>query len=55
MVERRWAMTTAVRPWSAPSTARWRRASVSLSTFAVASSRIRMSGSRYRARANAMS
>ena len=55
IVDRRWAMTSDVRPRMTSSSARCSRASVSESTLAVASSRTRSGASRYIARANARS
>ena len=51
MVESRWAMTMAVRPRSSTFSASWMRASVSVSTEDVASSRTSTRGSWARARA----
>ena len=44
IVERRWAMMSVVRPMLSWSNARWMRASVTLSSAEVASSRMRMGG-----------
>ena len=55
IVERRWAMTIAVRPWSRRSRPFSIVFSVRTSTLEVASSRIRMRGSASRARAKATS
>ncbi len=55
IVDRRWAITSAVRPASSRRSPRSIWASVRTSTFEVASSRIRMRGSAAAARANATS
>ena len=55
MVDRRWAMTKAVRPCSRRASASWMICSVCVSMLEVASSRIRMRGSASSARAKEIS